>query len=559
MNPLTVSHNHRRRQSNPRGLQFHSPNTSQFRRRGTPQIASGGYQAAQPVYGGNQNFGNLRRERQYGAAPGYPNFTNSTPAQNVNNSQGSQGTRSLVISPVEARFNSSNTVHTRSSPYVIAKVGNERQRGAVCPEGGLTPSWVQESLLFNIKPTDKHLDVYCYSKNDYESDEYIGHSKVIIDDLFKRGQGDQWFPLNRYLEDGGSVRLKWAAFNDNAARNDSAYNSFGGVNSLPPGGHALYNPAKGPGSFNQSRAAFQDSRPGANVRGKLPIWSDQDEDEANGNHGRRQIFSDGTDGGYQNWVDQNGVPQNQTPGYKPPNSQSLVDPANPGYNPYMANSDPIYNRPGAPQYIPPGAPGSNLAQSEVLNNNPQGLVPIYPAGQEDDYYDYNNNSGVPSYPSPGNSAPHFPGGSGSNARIPPNPNYQPAPAPSNYRPPANNQNYQPPQNNQGPLPAESNWPQNGTLTVKNKQFHEDGLHIHHHHYHFYPYLPNRKELDNTESNAINKFGSPRSSVTGRTLPRSSYRPSHRSSHQSRPSPVAPRPSGVGTSSPTFNPGYSGFR
>lgn len=115
----------------------------------------------------------------------------------------------LILRPVAAKLTKSKDWFTKMDPYLIIQVGNQKQRTKTHKNGGKNPSW-QDSFAFELTGHEAMLNVMCYDKDVFTSDDFIAQCSINMEIFFHKKKGQQWFRMIRKGgKDGGQLLLDW--------------------------------------------------------------------------------------------------------------------------------------------------------------------------------------------------------------------------------------------------------------------------------------------------------------------------------------------------------------
>lgn len=115
----------------------------------------------------------------------------------------------LFLRPVAAKLKKSKDFFTKMDPYLIIKVGNQKQKTKTHKKGGKNPSW-QDSFAFELTGHESMISVECFDKDVFTADDFVAQSQINMEVFFHKRKGQQWFPMTRKGgKDGGQLLLDW--------------------------------------------------------------------------------------------------------------------------------------------------------------------------------------------------------------------------------------------------------------------------------------------------------------------------------------------------------------
>ncbi|KAI0229511.1 hypothetical protein L0F63_003849, partial [Massospora cicadina] len=112
----------------------------------------------------------------------------------------------IQVNVVEARgLTNMDGLFGKNDAYAIVHVGKQKHKTRVLANAGKDPKW-NETFYFDANVSDEvFVEVYDY---DRIKDDFIGSTKIPLNQTFSVGRVESWFVLSRGAKNGGEILLQ---------------------------------------------------------------------------------------------------------------------------------------------------------------------------------------------------------------------------------------------------------------------------------------------------------------------------------------------------------------
>ena len=121
----------------------------------------------------------------------------------------------LIVKPIEGKFNKNLDFLTKMDPYCTVFVGSQKAKGQVCKRGGKNPRW-NDSISILRAADEPTMYVELKDKDTFTSDDLIGVCKVDLNSIPNQTPVTNWFLVYNKKEMAGQVLLEITYQSNNA-------------------------------------------------------------------------------------------------------------------------------------------------------------------------------------------------------------------------------------------------------------------------------------------------------------------------------------------------------
>ena len=100
-------------------------------------------------------------------------------------------------------------------PYVVFKIGHQKQRTKTHNSGGKNPAW-KDLLKFKVTTKDSNCEIIVMDE-DVTSDDTVGTTTIFLDDIFKKGKSTEWIKISHKGKECGQVNIEFEFYAEQAA------------------------------------------------------------------------------------------------------------------------------------------------------------------------------------------------------------------------------------------------------------------------------------------------------------------------------------------------------
>jgi len=109
------------------------------------------------------------------------------------NAYGNDHDATLSVRVVEARDVMPMDINGKSDPYVILRFANQQVKTNFI-KNELNPVW-NEIFTFDVDSGKEVLEVVAFDKDDFGSDDFLGHFAITLERYKDQQPHDEWFEL----------------------------------------------------------------------------------------------------------------------------------------------------------------------------------------------------------------------------------------------------------------------------------------------------------------------------------------------------------------------------
>lgn len=116
---------------------------------------------------------------------------------------------SLTVTVLKARLTHDTESFGKMDPYVRIQIGKAEQKTVVKQDAGKNPEW-NETFEFGAR-NGELLDVSIWDKEDVTKDDFVGGTKIMVDESVMKVKEAKWYPIffgDKKQERGGEVLLE---------------------------------------------------------------------------------------------------------------------------------------------------------------------------------------------------------------------------------------------------------------------------------------------------------------------------------------------------------------
>jgi len=112
----------------------------------------------------------------------------------------------LKIKPSKAKLTRNTEVLGKMDPYVKVIVGDKKAKGAVCQDGGKTPTWKDTISIHRSFEPVCYIEVY--DKDKLTADDIIGVGQIDLNALQPGTNKATWYPLFHKQKSAGEIKIE---------------------------------------------------------------------------------------------------------------------------------------------------------------------------------------------------------------------------------------------------------------------------------------------------------------------------------------------------------------